>query len=186
MSGSPGRVRRLTRPLPAGLLVAAVTLGAVTARWFVWPASAEPARADAIVVFAGGRGERLRTAVRLVEQGVATTLVISNGRDPGWRDANRLCAGWPGVTVLCPTPRPGTTEGEARMVAALAEQSRWRSVVLVTSTYHLRRASLLLRRCYPGQVEPVAARPSPSPVLITRVAHEWAGLLAALVFRQGC
>jgi uncharacterized SAM-binding protein YcdF (DUF218 family) len=186
MSSSPRRVRRLSRPLSAGFLVVAVTLGAVTARWFVWPASAEPAGADVIVVFAGGRGERLRTAVRLVEQGIATTLVISNGRDPRWRDANRLCAGWPGVTVLCPTPRPGTTEGEARMVAALAEQRHWRSVVLVTSTYHLRRASLLLRRCYPGEVQPVAARPTLSPVLITRIAHEWAGLLAAVALRRGC
>jgi uncharacterized SAM-binding protein YcdF (DUF218 family) len=162
------------------LVVVVVAFVGLTAWLFVWPASATPKRADAVVVFAGGRGERLRTAMRLIRDGVAPTLVISNGWDPVWTDANRLCRGWSQATVLCPTPDPDTTKGEARMVAALAERSGWRSMVLVTSSYHVRRASWLLGRCYQGSVQTVAARPQPTLSLIAAIAHEWLSLPAAL------
>jgi uncharacterized SAM-binding protein YcdF (DUF218 family) len=59
-------------------------------------------------------------------------------------------------------------------------------VVLVTSTYHVRRASWLLRRCYQGSVQTVAARPQPALSLIAAIAHEWLGLPVALAGRQGC
>ncbi len=168
------------------LLLAATAFVGLTAWLFVWPASAAPGRADAVVVFAGGRGERLRAAVRLIRNGAAPTLVISNGWDPIWKDANRLCRGWSEATVLCPTPHPGTTKGEARMLAALAARSGWDSVVLVTSTYHVRRASLLLRRCYQGGVHVVAARPRLTPSLVGAVAHEWLGLADALAGHRRC
>jgi hypothetical protein len=128
-----GKTMRWRWPLTVLVVVVMAFVG-LTAWLFVWPASATPERADAVVVFAGGRGERLRAAMRLIRDGVAPTLVISNGWDPGWTDANRLCRGWSQATVLCPTPDPDTTEGEARMVAALAERSGWRSMVLVTSS----------------------------------------------------
>ena len=172
-------------PLAAGVLVV-VAFAGLTAWLFVWPATATPERADAVVVFAGGRGERLRAATRLIGDGVAPTLVISNGWDPVWTDANRLCRGWSEATVLCPTPDPDTTGGEARMVAALAERSGWRSVVLVTSTYHVRRASWLLRRCYQGSVQTVAARPQPTLSLTAAIAHEWLALPAILAGGQRC
>ena len=164
--------------------VVVVAFVGLTAWLFVWPASATPERADAVVVFAGGRGERLRAAMRLIRDGVAPTLVISNGWDPVWTDANRLCRGWSQATVLCPTPDPDTTEGEVRMVAVLAERSGWRSMVLVTSSYHVRRASWLLGRCYQGSVQTVAARPQPTRSLIAAIAHEWLALPAALAGRQ--
>ena len=172
-------------PLAAVVLVV-VAFAGLTAWLFVWPATATPERADAVVVFAGGRGERLRAATRLIGDGVAPTLVISNGWDPVWTDANRLCRGWSEATVLCPTPDPDTTGGEARMVAALAERSGWRSVVLVTSTYHVRRASWLLRRCYQGSVQTVAARPQPTLSLTAAIAHEWLALPAILAGGQRC
>jgi hypothetical protein len=56
----------------------------------------------------------------------------------------------------------------------------------VTSSYHVRRASWLLGRCYQGSVQTVAARPQPTPSLITAVAHEWLGLPAALAGGQRC
>jgi uncharacterized SAM-binding protein YcdF (DUF218 family) len=72
------------------------------------------------------------------------------------------------------------------MVAALAERSGWRSMVLVTSSYHVRRASWLLGRCYQGSVQTVGARPRPTLSLIAAIAHEWLGLPAALAGRQRC
>jgi uncharacterized SAM-binding protein YcdF (DUF218 family) len=172
-------------PLAAVVLVV-VAFAGLTAWLFVLPATATPERADAVVVFAGGRGERLRAATRLIGNGVAPTLAISNGWDPVWTDANRLCRGWSEATVLCPTPDPDTTGGEARMVAALAERSGWRSVVLVTSAYHVRRASWLLRRCYQGSVQTVAARPQPTLSLTAAIAHEWLALPATLAGGQRC
>ena len=168
------------------LLIVVVAFVGLTAWLFVWPASATPDRADAVVVFAGGRGERLRAAMRLIRDGVAPILVISNGQDPAWTDANQLCRGWAEATVLCPTPNPDTTRGEARTVAALAERSGWRSVALVTSTYHARRASLLLGRCYHGSVYTVAARPGPTPSLVASIAHEWLGLAVAMAGSRNC
>jgi uncharacterized SAM-binding protein YcdF (DUF218 family) len=168
------------------LLIVVVAFVGLTAWLFVWPPSATPDRADAVVVFAGGRGERLRTAMRLVREGVAPTLVISNGWDPAWTDANRLCRGWSEAAVLCPTPSPDTTAGESRTVAALAMQRGWRSVALVTSTYHVRRASLLLRRCHQGSVYAVAARPRLTPSLAAAIAHEWLGLATAMTRDRNC
>ena len=72
------------------------------------------------------------------------------------------------------------------MVAALAERSGWRSMVLVTSSYHVRRASWLLGRCYQGSVQTVAAPPQPTRSLIAAIAHEWLGLPAALAGGQRC
>ena len=45
--------------------------------------------ADALIVFAGGRGERLSKALVVLQQHVAPVLVISNGRDARWQAANQ-------------------------------------------------------------------------------------------------
>lgn len=167
------------------LLVAAVFLAA-SGRLFIWPPSASPRHADAVVLFAGGRGERLAEATALIRAGVAGTLVISNGWDPVWPQANRLCRGWSGVQVYCPTPRPDTTVGEARTMAALAHRHGWRSLVLVTSTYHLQRARLWLGRCYGGEFQAVVARPRTSPALVRYVGYEWVALVGALTVHRTC
>jgi hypothetical protein len=114
-------------------------------------------------------------------------LVISNGRDARWPAANQLCASRQRFDVLCPQPDPDTTRGEARMVRDLAARRGWRSVVVVTSTYHARRAQLLLGRCFDGQLQIVAAPPH-EPWLRTwaRANVELAGLLRALVTAPDC
>ena len=68
------------------LIVAAVlvpvlaVLGLVaTARLFVWPPTDPVEQADAVVVLAGGHGERLERGLDLVRNGVAPTLVLSFG-----------------------------------------------------------------------------------------------------------
>ena len=115
---------------------------------FVFPPTDKPGRADAVVVFAGADGERQEEGLRLVRDGVAPVLVISDGGLPGSRNA-RVCRERPaGLRLVCLTPSPATTRGEARAFADLAEREGWSSLVLVTSTYHVRRASLLLGRCY--------------------------------------
>lgn len=179
----PGR-----RLLGLGLVV--VVLGGlwgIAAGGLVHPATETAQPADALVVLAGGRGERLSKALVLVHQQVAPVLVISNGRDPRWPAANQLCAARQRFEVLCPQPAPDTTRGEARMVGDLAARRGWRSVVVVTSTYHARRAQLLVGRCFDGQLQIVAAPPH-QPWLRTwaRANVELGGLLGALVTTPDC
>ena len=88
---------------------------------FVWPPRHAAARADAVVVLAGGRGPRLAKGVELVRRGVAPVLVVSDGWSPTWPEANRLCAGRPApVAVACFHPAPYSTRGEAEAFARLA------------------------------------------------------------------
>lgn len=186
-----GRGRR--RPPGGGILgwgLVVVVLGGLwgVAAAVLVQAPTDPAHsADALVVFAGGRGERLSKAERLLQQDAAPTLVISNGRDARWPAANRLCASRQRFEVVCSQPHPDTTRGEARMVGDLAARRGWRSVVVVTSTYHARRARLLLRRCFDGQLQVVAAAPR-EPWFRTwaRANVELAGLVRALVTGRDC
>jgi uncharacterized SAM-binding protein YcdF (DUF218 family) len=191
---TPGQLGRAGRWPPGrrllGLGLVVVVLGGlwgIAAGVLVQPATETAHRADALVVLAGGRGERLPKALVLAHQQVAPVLVISNGRDGRWPAANQLCAARQRFEVVCPKPAPDTTRGEARMVRDLAARRGWRSVVVVTSTYHARRAQLLLGRCFDGQLQIVAAPPH-QPWLRTwaRANVELAGLLGALVTATDC
>ena len=160
---------------------------AAVGRWFVWPASAVVSQAHAVVLFAGGRGERLERALGLMDTGVAPVLVISNGMTPEWDDANRLCKRPPErYEVRCPTPDPDTTKGEAVMTARLAEREGWDRLVLVTSTYHARRAGMLLGRCHEGSVSVVAARPRQSWLRSWQLATAEAAATARAWLDSGC
>lgn len=150
-------MRWRTRKLRLVVLLAVILGGIVSVRWFVMPAVDEPETSDAVIVFAGGRGERLPEAVHLVEVGLAPVLVIMNGTDPVWEAANELCAGGQAFAVVCPSPDPDNTRGEAQTAAALATDSGWDQLTLVTSDYHSHRANLLLGRCFDGEVARVAA-----------------------------
>jgi uncharacterized SAM-binding protein YcdF (DUF218 family) len=176
------------RRLLVALLAVAAVLVALTYRLFVFPFTDPPGRADAVVVFAGGDGERQDEGERLVRQGVAPVLVISDGGLPG-SDNARLCRERPaGLGLRCVSPDPATTRGEARAFADLAEREGWRSLVLVTSTYHLRRAELLLDRCYEGGLRRVATplRNDYSWETGQQLAMEWAATAAAVTLFRSC
>jgi uncharacterized SAM-binding protein YcdF (DUF218 family) len=93
-----------------------------------------------------------------------------------------------GVPAVCVTPEEGTTEGEVRAFAGLAAERGWRSLVLVTSRHHLRRASLLMDQCYDGRTFTVRAAEADLAVdeWLPRVLHEWAGLAAAVTAQRAC
>jgi uncharacterized SAM-binding protein YcdF (DUF218 family) len=133
------------------LLVVVAAWAAVTARFVLWPEEQSPRHADAVVVLSGDH-LRLGKALELMARQVAPTLVISDGRAPGWHRANRLCEGGARFRVVCFKPRPYSTRGEARAVARLARARGWRSVLVVTSRYHVTRARLLFRRCVDARV----------------------------------
>lgn len=165
-------------------LVLVVILGAVlTDRWFLRPAEDRPEPSDAVIMLAGGEGERLVRARALADEGLAPVLVIMNGNAGSGR---RLCrAGDLAYEVICPD-NAGTTRGEARAIRALAADRGWRSIILVTSDFHLRRASSTVARCFDGTIHRVAAESDLGVGgTIWAVAREWAATGRDAVLR-GC
>ena len=171
---------------------------AVVAAWlvaslvlFVWPParSGAPAHADAVVVLSGGLNRRLDPALALVRRGVAPVLAISGAlHDQRWKKARRLCRGLEGPTrfrVLCFEPKPDSTQGEARAIARLADARGWSRVVVVTSTFHVTRAKLLIGRCYKRGLWLIGTG-SPGARLPLEWASETAKLLVQLTIRRGC
>lgn len=164
------------------VVVVAVCLAAVaTARLFIWPASTVPRRADAVIVLSGDHGERLARALRLVESGVAPTLVLAG--EPDSQQARDLCHAAAGYEVVCLRPQPDSTRAEARATARLVAERGWRRIAVVTTTTHLTRAGLLFRRCSDASVDMVKAHRAPS---VYFVVHEWVGLVQALTVERGC
>jgi uncharacterized SAM-binding protein YcdF (DUF218 family) len=162
-----------------GWAIAAATL-------FVWPPQHPAAKADAVVVLAGGRGPRLAKGLELVRQGIAPVLVVSDGWSPQWPEANRLCAGRAApAKVVCFRPDPYDTHGEAEGFTRLAQRHGWNSVVVVTSRYHLVRASMLFDRCFDGTVADTGAgetlfrRVLAAPIETVKMGY-------ALLIRRGC
>jgi hypothetical protein len=93
------------------LVVVVVAFVGLTAWLFVWPASATPERADAVVVFAGGRGERLRAAMRLIRDGVAPGVrgigAASFLADVGHENPHRPVTQPATATLAAPAPPSG-------------------------------------------------------------------------------
>jgi uncharacterized SAM-binding protein YcdF (DUF218 family) len=123
---------------------------------FVWPPAetGAPRRADAVVMLSGAH-ERLAAAESLIRRRVAPVLALSSvAHTPDWPAAHRLCAArrYAGARVLCFEATPYSTRGEAETVGRLAVARGWRSVVVVSSTFHLTRAKLLFDRCYDGRL----------------------------------
>ena len=161
--------------VPAALVVASMPL-------FILYDDDEVAEADAVMVLAGNK-RRLPVALALVERGVAPVLVISDGLDPRWTSANRLCRFGDPVRVVCPRPEPYSTRGEARLAARLAREHGWDSLLVVTSRFHLFRARRLFERCFQGRLSFIGA-PNPVLGLPLAVAFEWAKLGVVTVRRR--
>lgn len=141
-------------PLRRTVLVATAVLAtgalALTA-WGVFllkPRADGPARADAVVMLAGADDGRHLYARDLVEAGHADTLLVSNPGGNAELVARRLCTGIArpaGAEVVCFSPEPRTTWGEARAVAAIAEARGWERVLVVTNRPHTLRAGRWMR-----------------------------------------
>jgi uncharacterized SAM-binding protein YcdF (DUF218 family) len=173
-----------------------VVVGGLVAAWlvacavlFVWPPAetGAPRHADAVVVLSGDH-RRLAPAEALIRRGVSGTLVLSSTqKTPRWQAARALCRSgrYGRARVLCIQAQPYSTRGEAETFSRVAATHRWRSLVVVSSTYHLTRSRMLFRRCYRGRMSLVGA-----PSTWWRLPEEWASetvkLTVQTLFERSC
>jgi uncharacterized SAM-binding protein YcdF (DUF218 family) len=140
---------------------------------------------DAVVVLAGAASERLAVGETLVEEGTADELVLSSTGLPGNAATEALCAEEE-AEVMCFTPDPLTTRGEARAIADLARERGWDSIIVVTSTYHVTRASSNISHCSKASVTMVASQPDLDALeWLGRFVEESVALVASFV-RPAC
>jgi len=165
------------------VVVSAAAIGA-TLWLFVWPSSDEPRPAAAVVVLDGGDGERLEEALDLMRLGVAPTLVLYGGRKDGSNRAARLCRADSAFAVLCPRAEPNA-RAEARALGDLASARGWDSLVVVTSTYGVAKARLLVDGCVAARVDVIGSTP-PAGAWARAIPREWRAYLNALLVERGC
>ncbi len=181
---------RRSRLVVAGLVVGSAAIAAATWRWTTAPSAVsldDVPPSDAIVVFAGGTGERLEVVQELLDSGVAPNVVIPNGLSSGSLDANAMCLDEARANVYCPALSDGDTRSEARLIGRLATEHRWQRLVMVTSDYHVERARLRLGRCFDGVVVAVAADSDlGTGDRAAKMVHELFGHLEARVVQRGC
>lgn len=118
-----------------------------------------PGQVDAVLVLGGLGGDaRSEAALAMVDAHLTSNLVFSVPQGSSSYLARQLCAEPPpGVTANCFRPDPATTRGEAREIGKLAQAHGWRTIAVVTSTYHISRSRLIVGRCFPGRIRMVAS-----------------------------
>ena len=145
--------RRIGTIALAFLLTVTLSWGAGFA-WFVNETavtSEPPAVADGIVALTGG-ADRVETGLRLLAEGRARMLLISGvNRAADFPSLARRAGVDPALTSRVTLGRTATdTRGNATETAAWAGVHRLRSILVVTSDYHMPRALAELHRALPS------------------------------------
>lgn len=167
--------------LPLALVALTGSALALYTSWVLRAPSVADPTGDAVIVHAG-QADRVTHALDLMHAGAAPTLVFMYGERHPTRSA--LCGQQHPFVVLCPAPQPVTTIGEAREVGRLVDEHGWRSVVTVTSDYHLRRAAHLDGRCSNAEVVGSGSGIGVDVGLWARLtAHELLGMVQARFVR---
>jgi uncharacterized SAM-binding protein YcdF (DUF218 family) len=126
-------------------------------------------RADAIVAISGDTGPRVRTAVGLWMQGYAKVMIFAGGAlDPDSPSSGEimkrqaLAFGVPADAILVEAVS-ATTDENAEQVALLMREAGLRSAILVTSSFHQRRASMHFARAFEEHGLTFRNRPADDP-----------------------
>ena len=179
-----GRVaRRRVLLLIAALLLAWPLLAWLGAQWLV--VGSRPERADALVILGGSStyGERTEYAAQLYGEGFAPVVLLTDdGLRGGWSQEQQRNpffveraaaalegAGVPAEKVETLAPQTSSTYEEALLLREYATARGLKSLLVVTSGYHSRRARWTFERVFEGSgvrvsVASVApGRQTPSP-----------------------
>ena len=135
-------------------------------------------KADAIVVLGGSANykERAREAARLLREGRAPVILLTNDNQRGpWSSAEQRNlyfyersleeihnAGAPEKSVDVLMNQVNTTYEEAELVKSYAAENGFRSVLIVTSAYHSRRALWTFSRVFRDTGIQVGMTPVPT------------------------
>lgn len=112
----------------------------------------EPMRADAIVALTGPSSERVDAAIRLLEQDKGDRVLISGvNRQVRRQELRALTPGSNQLFNCCVDLgfEAEDTMGNAQEIAAWAQGRRYKSLIVVTSDYHMPRALLEIRSMAP-------------------------------------
>ena len=150
------------------------------------PTVNRPVRSDAILVLGPPLVDgRLDEALRLAAGHYAGSVVISIGWAKGRQRIPACANDNPAYQVICFQPQPTTTRGEAEEIGRLARDRGWRSVLVVTSKYHVSRARLIVSRCVPGTVRVLASSGELSwSDWLYQFAYQTGGFAKAFLHRQ--
>lgn len=154
-------------PVLAALLVAYAIVFYTPLVWFAAKplvVSQTPVQADCVVVFGGGVGEsgkaaqgyeeRVGYAVELYKKGYAKHLILSSGYRYFFEEtllmkALAMALGVPEDAIVLENGSRNTYEN-VTFTKAILDQRRWKSALLVSSPYHMRRVSLVFDKSAKG------------------------------------
>jgi uncharacterized SAM-binding protein YcdF (DUF218 family) len=123
---------------------------------------AEEKRVDAIVVLTGGTG-RADLGLKLLRQGFGGVLVLSGVNKDADVDSIFLTSftEFDRLSVIL-EKRSKSTFGNAIEVRGILSERELRSMLLITSMYHMKRAQYIFERIMPADIE-MALYPVPNP-----------------------
>jgi uncharacterized SAM-binding protein YcdF (DUF218 family) len=118
-------------------------------------------KADALVVLSDDNfyADRATRAAELLREGKAPLIVASgrrlrpNASIAELMEHDLIERGVPKEKIMRQPQDADSTKEEAEAVLKLAKEKRWRSVIVVTSNYHTRRARYIFRRVFPQGIE---------------------------------
>lgn len=114
--------------------------------------SAEPRAADGVVALTGPASARIQEAMRLLEDGKARRMLVSGVDRKASREDIRSVARAPGRIYDCCVDLGFTAEdtvGNGKETAAWARAHGFKSLIVVTSDYHIPRSLLELKGAAP-------------------------------------
>jgi uncharacterized SAM-binding protein YcdF (DUF218 family) len=118
-------------------------------------------RADAIIVLSDDNfyADRAQHAADLYRHSMAPLIVASGRRLRPYAGVAELMEhdlverGVPKDKIIRIAHTADNTREEAEVLAPLVAQRKWRSVIVVTSTYHTRRARYIFTRIFPAETK---------------------------------
>ncbi len=144
------------------LMIWTVGLLAFAARVDAFTPAAEPPPADGIVALTGVSTDRIRAAMKLLEEGKGQRLLISGVNPKATRGEIRTVAKAARRVFNCCVDlgfEAADTVGNAREIAAWVRAKNYATLIVVTSDYHMPRSLLELRASIPQAIlTPYAVR----------------------------
>jgi uncharacterized SAM-binding protein YcdF (DUF218 family) len=117
-------------------------------------------RSDAILVLSDDNfyADRATHAAQVYRQGFASVVVASGRRLRPYAGISELMEhdlierGVPKDKIIRVAHDAQNTREEAKALAQLAKQKKWRSIIVVTSNYHTRRTRYIFSRVFPKDI----------------------------------